>query len=40
MFLLNPGVLNPAGDQSDSSKQRIIFAQSPGNYPATSYYYK
>lgn len=34
------GARNSAGDQSDTSKPRLIMAQQMANYPATSYYYR
>ncbi|MGT2772051.1 DUF6287 domain-containing protein [Streptococcus marimammalium] len=34
------GFKNPDGDQSDTSRPRLIITQQGGNYPADSYYYR
>lgn len=38
--LLKIGFQNPEGDQSDTSRPRLIIAQQMGNYPADMYYYR
>ncbi|MGT2948862.1 DUF6287 domain-containing protein [Streptococcus devriesei] len=40
LALFKIGFKNPQGDQSDSSKPRILITQSDGNYPAEDYYYR
>ena len=36
--LLKIGFQNPDGDQSDTSKPRLVVTQSAGNYPADQYF--
>lgn len=38
--LFRIGFKNPMGDQSDSSRPRLIITQTAGNYKAESYYYR
>ena len=38
--LFKIGFKNPMGDQSDSSRPRIVITQSAGNYKAESYFYR
>ena len=38
--LFKIGFKNPMGDQSDSSRPRLIITQSAGNYKAESYFYR
>jgi len=38
--LFKIGFKNPMGDQSDSSRPRLIITQSAGNYDEDFYYYK
>jgi len=38
--LFKIGFRNPYGDQSDSSRPRLVFGQNIGNVPADQYYYK
>ena len=38
--LFRIGFKNPMGDQSDSSRPRLIITQTAGNYKSESYYYK
>lgn len=38
--LLKIGFQNPDGDQSDTSKARLVITQSAGNYPADQYFYR
>lgn len=38
--LLKIGFQNPDGDQSDTSKPRLVVTQSAGNYPADQYFYR
>ncbi|OFI46791.1 hypothetical protein BG262_03060 [Floricoccus penangensis] len=38
--LFKIGFKNPDGDQSDSSKPRLIITQSSNNFPADEYYYR
>ena len=38
--LFRIGFKNPMGDQSDSSRPRLIITQTAGNYNADSYYYR
>lgn len=38
--LFKIGFRNPYGDQSDSSRPRLVFGQNIGNVPAEQYYYK
>lgn len=38
--LFKIGFKNPMGDQSDSSRPRLIITQSAGNYNADVYYYR
>ena len=38
--LLKIGFQNPDGDQSDTSKPRLVLTQSAGNYPADQYFYR
>ena len=38
--LLKIGFQNPEGDQSDTSRPRLIIAQQMGNYSADMYYYR
>ena len=40
MGLFRIGFKNPMGDQSDSSRPRLIITQTAGNYKAESYYYR
>ena len=38
--LFRIGFKNPMGDQSDSSRPRLIITQTAGNYKAESYFYR
>ena len=38
--LLKISFQNPDGDQSDTSKPRLVVTQSAGNYPADQYFYR
>lgn len=40
LALFKIGFKNPRGDQSDTSKPRILVTQNAGNYPAEEYYYR
>lgn len=40
LLLFKIGFKNPEGDQSDSSRSRIMISQTYGNYPAELYFYR